>query len=121
MTGLFYLDPHPSGARAFCSCMGWEPMAPPGPCSLLPLSRPDSALAPDASGFGKSRYDGRGWNFRRSAADLAVLLKELETGPTHIVGISMGGVIALQFAIDYPEVVKKLVLVNTFAVLRPAH
>jgi 3-oxoadipate enol-lactonase len=33
----------------------------------------------------------------------------------------MGGVIALQFALDYPELVKKLVLVNTFAVLRPTH
>jgi pimeloyl-ACP methyl ester carboxylesterase len=50
---------------------------------------------------------------------MAGLLKELSTGPAHIVGLSMGGVIAQQFALDYPQLTRKLVLVSTFSILRP--
>jgi 3-oxoadipate enol-lactonase len=78
-------------------------------------------IAPDAPGFGDSPYDGRGWNFRKVAADFASLLDELQTGPVHLVGLSMGGVIAQQFAFDYPGLVQKLALVSTFSMLRPAN
>ncbi len=53
------------------------------------------------------------------AAQLAEMLEELGTRPVHVVGLSMGGVIAQQFARDFPHLTKKLVLVSTFAVLRP--
>jgi pimeloyl-ACP methyl ester carboxylesterase len=53
------------------------------------------------------------------AGDMAGLLERLETGPVHVVGISMGGTLALQLALDFPELVDRLVLVNTFARLRP--
>lgn len=53
------------------------------------------------------------------AAELAALLQERQTGPVHIVGLSMGGVIAQQFALDFPALTRKLVLVSTFSVLRP--
>jgi pimeloyl-ACP methyl ester carboxylesterase len=52
------------------------------------------------------------------AEDMAQLLSRLQTGPVHVVGISMGGTIALQLALDYPGLVDRLVLVNTFASLR---
>ncbi len=76
-------------------------------------------LAPDAPGFGDSLYDGHGWNFRRVADELAGLLRELEIGPAHVVGLSMGGVIAQQFTFDYPGLTRKLALVSTFSVMRP--
>lgn len=78
-------------------------------------------IAPDLPGFGASPYDGRGWNFKRVAALLADLMSRLDAAPTHLVGLSMGGVIAQQFALDYPQHVRKLVLVSTFGVLRPAN
>ncbi len=53
------------------------------------------------------------------ARDMALLLQELETGPAHVVGISMGGTVALQLALDHTDLVRRLVLVNTFARLRP--
>jgi 3-oxoadipate enol-lactonase len=77
-------------------------------------------LAPDMPGFGDSKYDGHGWSFRRVAAELADLVVELHSGPVHVIGLSMGGVIAQQFALDFPQLINKLVLVSTFSVLRPS-
>ncbi len=76
-------------------------------------------IAPDLPGFGDSAYDGQGWNFQRLAALLADLVTRLNAAPVHLVGLSMGGVVAQQFALDYPRHVRKLVLVSTFSVLRP--
>lgn len=76
-------------------------------------------IAPDAPGFGDSLYDGKGWSIPRVATQIADLLVELGTGPVHVVGLSMGGVIAQQFAHDHPQLTRKLVLVSTFSVLRP--
>ncbi len=95
-------------------------MALPGRLQLPALSQAGfRPLAPDAPGFGGSPYDGRGWNIRRVAGQMAGLLEELGTGPAHVVGLSMGGVIAQQFALDFPQLTRKLVLVSTFSVLRP--
>lgn len=76
-------------------------------------------VAPDVRGFGKSGYPGGGMAISTLAADAATLLQNLKATPAHIVGISMGGAIALQLALDHPQTVSKLVLVNTFASLRP--
>ncbi len=120
MTKLNFLDPNSSGSPAILLLHG---LGANGSMWTLQFDALSAAgyrpLAPDAPGFGDSPYDGRGWNFRRVAADLAALLRELETGPAHVVGLSMGGVIAQQFALDYPDLVRKLVLVSTFTVLRP--
>ena len=76
-------------------------------------------IATDTPGFGRSAYDGRGWSIRRVADEMADLLEELKTGPAHVVGLSMGGTIAQQFALDHPHLTRRLVLVSTFSVLRP--
>jgi 3-oxoadipate enol-lactonase len=76
-------------------------------------------IATDTPGFGESPYDGKGWSIARSAAAMGDLLQELKIGPAHVAGISMGGTIAQQIALDFPKMVHKLVLVSTFAILRP--
>lgn len=120
MTGLYFLDPNPGGSPAVLLLHGLGASGSSWTLQFDPLItaglRP---LAPDAPGFGQSRYDGCGWNFKRVAADLAALLDELQTGPVYVVGLSMGGIIAQRFALDYPELVRKLVLVSAFSVLRP--
>ncbi len=118
---IHLLDPHPDGRPAVLLLHG---LGATGASWTLQLSALTEAgfrpLAPDLPGFGASPYDGRGWSVRRVAAQMAALLEERATGPAHIVGISMGGVIAQRFAFDFPALTRRLVLVNTFAVLRPA-
>ena len=44
------------------------------------------------------------------AADLAAFIRTLKLGPVHLVGTSMGAFTALVLAVEYPELVRSLVL-----------
>jgi len=76
-------------------------------------------ITPDIRGFGQSTYPGRGVSISDFASDMAYLLQSIGIEQAHIVGISMGGTVALQLALEFPQLVDRLVLVNTFARLRP--
>jgi pimeloyl-ACP methyl ester carboxylesterase len=120
MTTLHYLDPNPTGHPAILLLHGLGADGTSWTLQLPALTRAGfRPIATDTPGFGHSPYDGRGWSIHRMAADMAGLLEELQTGPAHVVGLSMGGTIAQQLALDYPHLTRKLVLVSTFAVLRP--
>jgi 3-oxoadipate enol-lactonase len=54
------------------------------------------------------------------AAAVAQLLARLGDGPVHVVGLSLGGCVALALALGAPTRVRSLTLVNAFARLRPA-
>lgn len=74
-------------------------------------------LAPDAPGFGQSTFSG--CNTIASMTDSILrLLDKLQVQLVDIVGISMGGTLALQIALEQPQSVHHLVLVNTFARLK---
>jgi pimeloyl-ACP methyl ester carboxylesterase len=51
------------------------------------------------------------------ADDAAGLVEAIGLGPVHVVGISLGGMVAQQFAIDYPELTRTL----TSIMSTPAH
>jgi 3-oxoadipate enol-lactonase len=77
-------------------------------------------LAPDARGFGQSTYPPDSpASIQATARDFARLLEQLGINRVDVVGISMGGTHALALTLDCPELVGRLVLVNTFAHLRP--
>jgi len=76
-------------------------------------------LAPDARGFGQSPYSGGEISVRHLAQDMVRLVKHINSGPVHVVGLSMGGALALQISLDHPSMVRKLVLASTFASLKP--
>src|SRR5437773_3723681 len=46
--------------------------------------------------------------------DLLSVVREQSNGPVTLVAESFGGTIALQFALGHPELLNRLVLVNTF-------
>lgn len=48
----------------------------------------------------------------RQAADCHALMQHLDIAPAHVVGHSLGGTIALQLALDYPEAVHSLCLLE---------
>ena len=78
-------------------------------------------IAADARGFGRSSYPSGSTSIAEMAGDFFHVLEALQATPAHVVGISMGGTQALQFALDYPQLTRKLVLINTFARLRPGN
>lgn len=77
----------------------------------------------DVSGHGRSLVPPSGYTYPDYAADLAELLDRLNVDrpitealavdSAHVVGLSMGGGIALQFALDYPQRVRSLTLVDS--------
>ena len=67
----------------------------------------------DLRGHGRSTKPRGPYSIEVFARDLASLLRELEIGPTHVVGISLGGMVAFELAVDSPERVRSLVIVNS--------
>ncbi|MBN1296232.1 alpha/beta hydrolase [bacterium] len=69
----------------------------------------------DLRGHGHSRAVRPPKRMTDYAADIAEFLSRLHLPPVHVVGLSLGGMVALQLALDAPERVHRLVLVNTLA------
>ncbi|MEE8057395.1 MAG: alpha/beta hydrolase [Pseudomonadales bacterium] len=67
----------------------------------------------DVRGHGKSNKPPGPYSIPLFATDTVKMLKALGISSAHIVGISMGGMIAFQLAVSQPEVVRSLVIVNS--------
>ena len=67
----------------------------------------------DVRGHGRTDKPRARYSVRQFADDAAALLQHLKVGPAHVLGISMGGMIALQLAVDHPNTVKSLTIVNS--------
>lgn len=76
-------------------------------------------IAPDLPGFGNSRTKAPSWSVTSTARLTMELMDHLEIKNFDLAGISLGGVVALEMALDFPNRVSRLVLVNSFACLRP--
>lgn len=78
----------------------------------------------DLPAHGRTALSGRPIRERLSveamASAVSELLARLGESPAHVVGLSLGGCVALALAIGAPARVRSLTLVNTFARLRPA-
>jgi pimeloyl-ACP methyl ester carboxylesterase len=70
-------------------------------------------VAPDQIGFGKSSKPERyQFSFVQLAANTRALLASLGIGRSAVVGHSMGGMLAVRYALGYPEATERLLLVD---------
>ena len=70
-------------------------------------------IVPDLRGHGRSSVTDDGYTPRQYAADLAALLKKLDTGPVVAIGHSMGGAAVVALAVEHPECVRGVVPVDS--------
>ena len=90
------------------TCLGWEPLLP-------ALAARFRVVASDNRGVGRSAAPPGPYTTRQLADDAAALLAHLGVARAHVVGSSMGGMIAQELALAYPALVDRLVLYGTFA------
>ena len=74
----------------------------------------------DLAGHGGSSPSRAFPTMETMAGDVEALLDALGVRAAHVIGLSLGGCVALTLALRAPARVRSLVLVNTFARLRPA-
>jgi pimeloyl-ACP methyl ester carboxylesterase len=77
------------------------------------LAREHTVIAPDFPGHGDSEPGGGDYSLGGLAAGLRDLLAVLGHDRATLVGHSLGGGVALQFAYQFPEIVERLVLVSS--------
>ena len=68
----------------------------------------------DLRGHGLSEWKNEKISMNTYVDDLNCLLNKLEINSVNLVGFSLGGAIALDFAIKYPQRVSSLVLISSF-------
>lgn len=75
------------------------------------LARSHRVRVYDLRGHGRSERALSGYDVRTMTTDLVSLIADLD-GPIDVVGHSWGGLVALRFALDHPERVRRLVVVD---------
>jgi pimeloyl-ACP methyl ester carboxylesterase len=80
---------------------------------IEPLARHHTVVAPDLPGHGTSAPGGGDYSLGALAAGLRDLLIGLGHERATLVGHSLGGGIAMQFAYHFPEITERLVLVSS--------
>ncbi len=85
---------------------GWEPI-------VAPLAETYQVITFDNRGIGESDVPPGPYRTVAMAADALSVLDRLGVGRAHVVGASLGGMIAQMFALEYPERLDRLVLACT--------
>lgn len=75
------------------------------------LSARRRVVAWDAPGYAGSPDPQAPLDLAAYAASVAAMVRDLGAGPVHLLGVSWGGVIACRVALDYPLLLRSLVLV----------
>jgi len=91
------------------SSEGWDVLVP----RVSDLSKHYKVITLDNRGTGRSSAPEGDYSIRTMADDVARLLDSLKIPKAHVLGLSMGGMIAQELAINYPEKVKGLILICT--------
>ena len=81
------------------------------------LSQEFKIISFDNRGSGKSERPDMPYTMEMFVDDINGLMDYLEISRAHLIGLSLGGMICLNFVLKYPNRVNKLVLINTLAQL----
>lgn len=118
---LFYRihDPRNLDGPAVVLLHGLGSCADDWPLQIPALGPRYRLLMVDLRGHGRS--DAKpGWpRVSDMAGDVVGLLRSLGEPAAHLVGLSLGGAVALQMALDWQDQVRSMTLVNAFARLQP--
>ena len=72
-------------------------------------------VAFDIPGHGRSPALPPDWSFEQAAADIAELIEQVKLGAVHVVGVSLGGMIAQALVLSCPDLVRSLTLISIAA------
>ena len=115
-TELFYLDTGVDPVKetiVFAHGLLWdnEMFAP----QIDFLKQQYRCIAFDFRGQGQSPATKSGYDMENLTEDTVELISQLVDGPVHFLGLSMGGFIGMRIAINKPEMLKSLMLLETTA------
>ena len=88
------------------STLDWEMQIP-------ALSAQHRVIIMDMRGHGRSDKPRQRYSIAGFSADILALIEHLNLGRPHLVGISMGGMIGFQLAVDQPHALRSLCVVNS--------
>ncbi|WP_426140615.1 alpha/beta fold hydrolase [Pseudomonas sp. DWP3-1-2] len=88
------------------SCRDWEYQIP-------ALAAHYHVIAMDMRGHGRSDKPRERYSIRGFSGDVLGLMEHLNLPAVHLVGLSMGGMIGFQLAVDHPHLIKSLCIVNS--------
>jgi len=78
----------------------------------LELAKHYRVLIVDIRGMGSSEKPQSGYDKKTMAADLVALLQQLSLTKVHIMGQDIGGMVAMSFAFNYPQLTQKLIVLD---------
>ena len=85
------------------------------------LCRRFPTITLDLRGHGESTQPKNDFSMADLALDIVRLLRTLGVERAHLVGLSLGGMVAQQFALDYPSATASLVLADTLCGVPPEY
>ncbi|HEX8596638.1 MAG TPA: alpha/beta hydrolase [Pseudomonas sp.] len=88
------------------SCRDWEYQIP-------AMASRYRVIVMDMRGHGRSDKPRERYSIRSFSGDVLALIEHLNLPAVHLVGLSMGGMISFQLAVDHPRLVKSLCIVNS--------
>ncbi|OQP68283.1 alpha/beta fold hydrolase [Niastella populi] len=79
---------------------------------IIPMLKDRKVIVAEMQGHGRTKDISRELSYEGMADDVSELLKHLKVDSADILGYSMGGGVAFQFAVRHPEQVRRLVILS---------
>ncbi|CAA6814248.1 MAG: Unknown protein [uncultured Thiotrichaceae bacterium] len=83
----------------------WQPQ-------ISELAMHYQVIALDLRGHGNTSKPRNGYSIRQFTDDVLAFIDALDYSQIHLIGFSLGGMIAQQFAVDYPQRLSSVVVIN---------